>query len=170
MKTEKLIISMLILTVLLSGCLGSGVEEEPVKEYQSYVFDHVGRKPFVTNGLQYNSSYTESQNFLTTIVSEEEIDRFNFNTTNNKVEQFIKNTDFNESYLIVFQEFPASSTPDYRIENITRTNKSHKIQVNDSSQGGTSDITIETLLIRINQEKPQKILIITENGKEIQTN
>ncbi len=118
--------------------------------YGVYVFDHSGvGGSIIENGLEYDPENVGRQNFIDIVNSKEESKKFDYSLIDNRVVSFIDSTNFDKSCLLVFQEFPASTEPDYEIKSIQKYSGNLKVYVGHSSQTGTDDITIETMLIRL---------------------
>ncbi len=140
-------------------------------QLETFAFDHANLgSPVIENGLKYSIENLETRNFGKIISSEKEENFFNFSLIPSEPRKFIQSTDFEKSYLVIFQEFPSSSSPDYRIENASREEKQLNISITDSNKSGTTDITVETLLIRIDRNgknPPEEVKIITEENKTV---
>lgn len=153
--------------VVLAGCLGAspgGETTEPA--YETYVFDHGSHDaPAVEGGITYPEDASGlSQQYVTVVASEAETDRFNRTVLDDGAAAFVANTSFEESYLVVVQAFPASSMPDYRVESVERAGDALRLRIDDSSRGGTDDVTVETLLVRIEGDPPERVEVTTEDG------
>lgn len=156
-----------VLLVVVAGCLGAstgGDATEP--EFEAYVFDHAGHdSPAVEGGVEYPAdAHGPRSNYVTLVTSEADADRFNQSVLDEGAASFVANTSFDESYLVVIQEFPASSVPDYRVESVERTGDTLQVRINDSSEIATADITVETVLVRVHGTPPEGVEVTTEEG------
>lgn len=156
-----------VLLVVLAGCIGAstaGGDAEP--EYEAFVFDHGGHdSPAVEGGVEYpDGAYGPQQNYVTLVTSEADADRFNRSVLDDGAAAFVANTSFEDSYLVVIQEFPASSVPDYRVESARRSGDTLRVRVNDSSEIATADITVETVLVRVEGDPPGRVEVTTHEG------
>lgn len=133
--------------------------------YESYVFDHAGvDAPAIEGGITYrDGDYTTR--FYATVVDAASTDRFNHSVLDAEASAFVDDTDFASASIVVIQAFPASSTPDYRVESVRRTAGALRVAINDSSEGATADITVETLLLRVEGEAPESVTVRTEEGR-----
>lgn len=161
---------LLFVAVLLSGCLASSGlvpgndASDPAYDY--HVFDHGGVDgAAIEGGIQYDQDgeYT-TRYYVTTIESEDETERFDRSVLGAEARAFVANTSFDRSYLVVVQAFPASSSPDYRVESVSREAGTLDVAVDDSSRAGTSDITVETVLLRVEGQPPDVVTVRTEEG------
>lgn len=177
MPSRPILTSAFALVVFLAGCLGAGVpaattdspgtDVDRPSAYESYVFDHGGTdRPAIEGGLEYDSGEPGTSRFYAMLVtSREEVERFNDGVLDAEARAFVENTAFDEAYLVVVQAFPASSTPDYRVERVERAGDEVRVHINDSSPVGTADITVETVLVRIARDSadpPERAVITTE--------
>ena len=166
-----------ILLVVLAGCTGAGPNlptspqndaQTPISAYETHAFDYGGTDAAVINGgITYQRVGNVSRYYVTQVTSEKSTSRFNSSLLDDEASSFVAATDYTNESLIVVQAFPASSAPDYRVETLTRKDNTPAVQINDSSAGGTADITVETLLIRLptgNQGPPDQVTITTEDG------
>ncbi len=162
------------LILALAGCLGGVAGDGPTTEtsqptqpaYETYVFDHGGHDaPAVEGGVAYPEGASgSSQRYVTVVASGSDADRFDREVLDDDAEAFVASTSFEESYLVVIQEFPASSAPDYRVESTERADDTLRLRINDSSRGGTDDITVETLLVRVHGDPPERVQVTTQAG------
>lgn len=167
------------LLVVLAGCLGgvSGDGTTPVTTddtdttttqpaYETYVFDHAGYDaPAIEGGIRYPEGASgPSQQYATVVASESDAERFDRSVLDDGATAFVANTSFDDAYLVVVQEFPASSVPDYRVESVERAGDALRLRINNSSRGRTDDITVETLLVRVHGSPPERVAVTTESG------
>ncbi|MFW6385778.1 MAG: hypothetical protein ACOCZP_01335 [Candidatus Hadarchaeota archaeon] len=125
------------------------LSDESVDErFEEKVFDSFST-PVVENGLVPDVENMDRRNFVDLYTSENCFTQFNFSEVSEEVENFVRSTDFEESYLLVFQEFPASTVPDYKVTGFSRTEDTVNLFIDDDSPAGTDDITLETLLVRM---------------------
>jgi hypothetical protein len=156
--------------VVLAGCLGGvpGGETTTTANpaYESYVFDHSGHDaPAIEGGITYpEDAHGPSRSYVTVVASEADAERFDRSVLDDGATSFVANTPFDQSYLVVVQSFPASSTPDYRVESVERVGDTLRLRVNDSSEIRTSDVTIETVLVRVRGDPPDRVTVTTEEG------
>ncbi len=171
--------------VVLAGCTASPVSpggDSPSSPgqttltngdvaFESYVFDHADAgSPAIEGGIAYPLDEPSTTRFYVTVVdSPSAADRFNHSVLDPEASAFVRNTNFEESALMVIQTFPASSAPDYRVESVRRTDDGLGVRINDSSEGGTADITVETVLLRVPGETPSTVTITTEEGQTFDT-
>lgn len=161
---------LLLVAVLLGGCLASpgpvpgNDASDPAYEY--HVFDHAGVDgAAIEGGVQYDQSgeYT-TRYYVTTVESEDGTERFDRSVLDAEARAFVANTSFEESYLVVVQAFPASSSPDHRVVSVRREAGTLDVAVDDSSRAATSDITVETVLLRVEGQPPDAVTVRTEEG------
>lgn len=142
---------------------GAGVD------FESKVFDHSPgiEKPMVENGLSADGENLVSMNFLDLLTSKEDLKFFDFSSIPQDSEDFINSTNFDRSYLFVFQEFPDSSVPDYDLKGASRVGDTVNLFMDDSSTAGTTDITVETVLVRLGHKEDslRNIKVVTEDGE-----
>lgn len=153
--------------VALAGCLGASTGADPPSPtYETYVFDHGGHDaPAIEGGVQYpEDAHGPRQRYVTVVASEADADRFDRSVLDDGAEAFVDNTSFEDSYLVVVQEFPASSSPDYRVESVEREGDTLRLRINDSSEIRTADITVETVLVRVHGDPPERVAVTTEEG------
>lgn len=158
------------LAVIVAGCVASqnpARTQEPI-QFETYVFDHGGAgASAIQGGITYAPDTGEHQNYVTLITSRDETTRLNESVLDAGAATFIEDTDFDKEYLIAIQEFPASSAPDYRVEGVERVGEQVRVTINDSSRGGTTDITVETVLVRVtrgDRDLPSGATVTTEDG------
>ena len=77
---------------------------------------------------------------------------------------FLDATDFGTASLVVVQISPHSSVPDHRVESVHREDGSLALTLNDSSPGRTDDVTVETVLVRIDGPVPESVTVTTDDG------
>lgn len=169
-----------IALLALAGCLGSGApgatptDRSPTDTptdpaVEALVFDHGGiDDPVIEGGLTHDEDYT-TRFYVTNIATEDATDRFDEPRLPADARAFVRNTSFDTSSLVVIQAFPASSTPDYRVESVRREDGTLQISINDSSQYATGDITVETLLLRVEGAPPERVEVTTEDGVRFDT-
>lgn len=166
---------LLFVAVLLGGCLASPGpvpgDDASSPAYEYHVFDHAGVDgAAIEGGIQYDQDgeYT-TRYYVTTVESEDETERFDRSVLGAEARAFVANTSFDESYLVVVQAFPASSSPDYRVESVSREAGTLDVAVDDSSRARTSDITVETVLLRVEGQPPDVVTVRTEEGHTFDT-
>lgn len=149
----------------------AGLETEilPVENYEAYVFDHAGiDSPVVEGGIHYDSASSTHRHYVTLLSSAGDAERFDealLRQVDSGAAEFVSTTDFETASLLVFQEFPMSSSPNYSVERVERLTDDVHVFVDDSSQGGTDDITVETVLVRIpysGEGRPRFATVTTE--------
>ncbi len=161
----------------LAVAFTAGLAAEPlvIEEYESVVFDHadIGR-PIFDGGVEFDDARVNRHD-VELFESEADIDRFDLDTLESidrSAADFVRGTDFESAYLVGFQALPASSHPDYRVERIERITDDIHLHVTDASEGGTADITVETLLVRIprnGDSAPRHATVTTEAGRTYST-
>lgn len=107
--------------------------------------------------------------YVTVVASASAADRFDHDGLSANASALVRTTSFEDSYLVVIQSFPESSHPDYRLESALRTTGGLYLDVNDSSDGGTADITVETMILRVPGEPPDIVTVTTEAGSTWQS-
>lgn len=164
----------LVVVILVAGCTGvpmgaqAGPTDADPGPPETYVFDHadVGA-PAIEGGLTYPAQHDETvERYVTTVSSRAEADRFNDDVLGPDAQAFVANTSFEEEYLVVIQVYPASSWPDYEVEAVAYSGGELSVTINRSSNLGTSDITVETVLIRLDRPVPDEITVKTPNSSE----
>lgn len=145
----------------------------PDPNYDTYVFDHAGAPaPAIEGGIVYDVENYTTRRYVTLVTTQPEADkRFNRSVLDADARAFVENTSFEESYLVVFQSFPASSSPDYRVESVGRDGEVVNLRANDSAFGGTSDVTVETLLVRLprGEAPPERAVVVTEENATVRS-
>lgn len=141
------------------------------RKYSTSVFDHAGiGGPIIEGGLEYDPEDTTTRRTAIIIGSEADRRRFNWSALSKHAPDaatFINQSDLSNATILVFQETPASSSPDYRVESISQENRTLCVALNDSATGGTADLTVETVLIRFYGEAPDRVSIRTEDNAVI---
>ncbi|MFB6151057.1 MAG: hypothetical protein ABEJ40_04555 [Haloarculaceae archaeon] len=147
---------------------GSGTPTgAPVSGYEVHVFDHWETgSAAIEGGIAYETSGEYATRFYaTTVATAGEAERFNHSVLRPAASAFVRNTSFEEASLVVIQAFPASSHPDYRVESVRRDGGTLRVAINDSSFGGTADVTVETVLLRVPGDAPERVAVTTEEGR-----
>ncbi len=142
------------------------------REYESYVFDHAGRdRRVLEGGLAYVIEENGHERYAALITDESGADRFDRELLRSMGEEaaveFVDATDFGVSYLVVYQVFPHSSVPDHRVTDVTVADDAVEVGVDDTSEGGTDDITLETVIVRIERgdgPPPSGAVVVDEDG------
>ncbi|MFB6107564.1 MAG: hypothetical protein ABEJ82_01830 [Haloplanus sp.] len=166
---------VLLATVLLAGCLGAPGTGSPDRAgtpaFEARVFDHAGvDRVAIEGGLRYDPDRsTVARYYVTTVTSTAETARFDRSVVHGGAWAFIENTSFDRSYLVVIQATPASSVPDYRVESVRQQDGTLHVAVDDSSRGGTADVTVETVLLRVRGDPPDQVTVRTEEGRTFST-
>jgi len=183
-----LAIALLVL-ILAAGCLGGGVPESSgtsspttsavgdgddrnrtataAPDYRTHVLDRYHDRAPVRGGIA-AAEDVRTRRYATLATSSADVDRFRFGQLGAETAAFVNRTDFATSYLVVVQTFPASSYPDYRVEDLRRAGGTVRLSINDSSRGATTDITVETLLVRVDRDDrapPDRAVVTTEEGR-----
>lgn len=176
---------LLLCLGLLAGCVdttepvesptettapGSGPKlGDPVTGYETFVFD-LGPSPtsVIEGGIAVEDEFDE-QYYVTMLPSRSDTERFNESLLPADAGEFVDAVSFDEEVLIVIQAFPASSVPDYRIETVARDGPTLHVEINDSSVGGTDDVTVETLLVRVPGGAPDDVIVTTEEGEAFES-
>lgn len=178
MRPHLLVVASLAFVVVLAGCTTPSGEASPepaldnstatVSEYETYVFDHGDTgTPAIRGGIAYSHEVDDEQYFATLVTSHDGTARFNTSVLDADARAFVNTTNFEAASLIVVQTFPASSSPDYRVEQLSRENDTVHLRINDSSRGGTGDISVETVLVRIPLDRSDTLreaTVTTEEG------
>lgn len=142
---------------------------EPVPDYETFVFDlGPSSQPVIEGGIAVEDEF-EEQYYVTMLTSASETDRFDRSRLPADAGEFVNTVAFEEELLVVIQAFPASSVPDYRVETVARDGPTLHLEINDSSAGGTDDVTVETLLVRVPGETPDNVIVTTEEAETFET-
>lgn len=171
-------LSALLCFALLAGCVGSPgpttdssgtVTGEPVTDYETYVFDVVPSEDSVVDGgiSAGRDEGFEPRFYVTGITSDDETARFNDSLVPADASDFIDDVSFESETLVVIQAFPASSVPDYRVESVRRSDGTFRVTIDDSSDGGTDDVTVETVLLRVPGTAPDRVVVTTDDGDTV---
>jgi len=112
--------------------------------------------------------------YVTVIASSDETDRFNSTILEqNEAHDFVFDTNFDESYLIVTQLYPAPSLPDYRVESISRADGGLDIRINNTTnKEQRHDKVVETMLLKISNDQrntPSNVSVVTQRGTKFET-
>lgn len=163
---------VLVCLGLLTGCVeldptdpNSGpTTGTPVTDYETFVFDLTPSSESVIAGGIAVDAESGDQHYVTLITSTAETDRFDRSLLPPDAGEFVNAVSFESELLVVMQTFPASSVPDYRVESIARDGPTLHVSINDTSDGGTDDVTVETILVRLPGETPDNVIVTTEDG------
>lgn len=173
--------------LVVAGCLGAGGPDAAVNSgttttetegtdtdaaslpHEAVVFDHAGEgSPAVEGGIADGSTDGDHRTryYASLVASREATDRFDDAVLTAEASAFVTETNFSRSVLAVVQAYPASSAPDYRVERATREGEAVHLRINDSAPGGTADVTVETLLVRLprGDDPPDRLVVTTETG------
>lgn len=182
-RTLRVCIVVLVCLTLLAGCVepsgpidtsagtatptapdsGSQIGE-PVTDYETHVFDlGPSSNSVIQDGIEANDEFDE-QYYVTILVAANETDRFNRSLLPADASEFVDAVSFEDQLLVVIQTFPASSVPDYRVEMVARDGPTLLIYINGSSNGGTDDVTVETVFVRVPGDTPDNVIVTTEEG------
>lgn len=171
-----------VLLVLLGGCLGApGARDSATSpgssttpplqhpEFDAHALDtNPGEPAVIEGGISVPPGDFDAgtrQFYATTVTDRAEADaRIDETALDEEGRTFLEATEFEDSVLVVVQVFPHSSIPDHRVESVRRDDGTLSIAINDSSLGGTDDITLETVLIRVAGNAPDSVTITTEEG------
>lgn len=155
----------------VSFTVGLATEPLVIEDYETHVVDHADiGGPILEGGVAFDLEPRASRHAVEVIGSASAASRFDLerlSTIDPGAAAFVETTDFDAAYLVVFQAFPASSHPDYRVTRIERVTDDVHLRVTDASEGGTADITVETLLVRIprnGDSPPRHVTVTTEDG------
>jgi len=141
----------------------------PVTDYGTFVFDSSPfADPVIEGGIVPGDEF-EERYYVTTITSADGTDRFNRTLLPSDAGEFVDNVSYVDASLVVIQAFPASSVPDYRVESVHRDGPTLVVSINDSSASGTTDVTVETVLLRVPGEDPDGVVVTTEEGDTFDT-
>lgn len=171
--------------LVLAGCGGVGTPTDadtttsppsmngPV-DYEVMVFDTgFADQPLIEGGLSPSlGDHGNASYYATLLTQANETDRFDWNALPESASEFVNDTDFDRASILVVQAFPKSSVPDYRVESVIRSGDALDVRINDSSGVGTDDITLETVLIRVDHDgpPPPSARITTQNDDVFGTN
>lgn len=157
----------LVCLALLAGCVDTSGPNTgaPVTDYETFVFDlGPSSDPVISGGIAVDDELDE-QYYVTLLTNATETDRFNRSLLPADADTFVDAVSFENESLIVIQAFPASSVPDYRVESVARDGPTLHVSIDDSSDGGTDDITVETVLVRLSGETPDNVIVTTKEGE-----
>jgi len=148
--------------LVLAGCGGAGPADGTTTgpptttpsgsapDYEAFVFDSgLTGHPIIEGGITPDDQFGNTSYYATLLTDASQTERFNRSQLPDEAEQFVEETDFEMASLVVLQSYPRSSVPDYRVESVTRDGGRLDVRINDSSAMGTDDITVETVLIRV---------------------
>ncbi|MEF8974872.1 MAG: hypothetical protein V5A21_01410 [Halapricum sp.] len=181
--------------LVLAGCGGIGADDTPTDtdtpsttvpspttgppssngsaDYEATVFDTgLIDQPLIEGGISPSLNTSGDISFYATLVTRaDETDRFDWTALPDDAATFVNETDFDRDSILVVQAFPKSSVPDYRVESVTRSGDTLDVRINDSSEMGTDDITLETVLIRVAHDgtPPTSATVTTQNGDTFAT-
>jgi hypothetical protein len=140
-----------------------------VTDYETFVFDLApSADPVIEGGIAVDDEY-DDEFYVTILESGDETDRFNRSLLPTDAGEFVDATSFEDESLVVIQAFPASSVPDYRVESVARDGPTLHVSINDSSAGGTDDVTVETVLVRVPGDTPDDVVVTTQDGQTFET-
>lgn len=164
----------LLCLALLAGCVDRSRSTDtptgpdmgvPVTDYETLVFDLApSSDPLIEGGIAFDDEGDE-QYYVTLLASAAETDRFNHSLLPSDAGEFVDTVSFEDESLVVIQAFPASSVPDYRVESVTRDGPTLHVSINDSSAGGTDDVTVETVFVRVPGATPDNVIVTTQEGR-----
>jgi predicted small lipoprotein YifL len=145
----------------------TGSPEYDVTVFDSGPTDH----PIIEGGITPSDEFGNTSYYATLLTEASETERFDRSRLPDDTAQFVDETDFETASLVVVQAYPKSSVPDYRVESVTRDGDTLDIRINDSSEMGTDDITVETVLIRVSHDgtPPNEARIETQTGATFDT-
>ncbi len=173
-----------VVVVLLAGCLGgpgAGTTEMATPSstapslgpaYEAHVFDSSPHQTApVEGGLDAPAGGTDpssGRTDVTTIGTESEAGwRFNRSLLPTDAADFVDETDFGDAFLVVVQTYPASSVPDAKVEAVSRDGGTLSLTLDDSSDHGTDDLTVEPLLIRKAGPVPGSVRLTDEADRTV---
>ncbi|MDY6764592.1 MAG: hypothetical protein SV377_02720 [Halobacteria archaeon] len=156
-------------TLSLAGCLsrsdtnpGGGGGQSSSVEFDAYVFDYSGTEgTAVEGGIQVDHPDSKDRRYATLINKHEDTKRLNTSVIPQEGDNFIEDTDFDKSSLLVIQRYPASTHPDYKVDKVKRTGKTIQAYLSLPDEGGTDDVTVETVLLRLYVTDPPEHAIVT---------
>lgn len=187
MRRRTLAAVAVAFVLVLAGCSGTGptdgtttspshtTAEPPAGSlgYDVTVFDSGWTgQPILEGGLAYPDDFdANASHYATLLTDASDTERFNRSQLPDDIERFVDETDFETASLVVVQAYPKSSVPDYRVESVTRDGGRLDVRLNDSSEMGTDDITLETVLIRVDHDgtPPSEARIETQTGLAFDT-
>ncbi|MDZ5810616.1 hypothetical protein U4E84_04555 [Halorubrum sp. AD140] len=170
-------VAALACLALLAGCVGPSEPADPsdgpttgtpVTDYETFVFDLApSADPVIEGGIATDDESGE-QHYVTVLTDGTETDRFDASLLPADAAEFVDAVSFERELLVVIQAFPASSVPDYRVESIARDGPTLHLSIDDSSDGGTDDVTVETVLVRLPGDAPDNVVVTTEEGERFE--
>lgn len=188
MRRSTLAAGMLAVVIALAGCGGLGPVDEPTDTdtptrtntqtqdspaYEALVFDSgMTDSAVIKGGLVPALGHVGAEHYYATLLTDASAtDRFNRSLLPEDAAAFVEETDFETASLVVVQAYPKSSVPDYRVESVTREGDRLDVRINDSSDAGTDDITLETVLLRVDHDgdAPRSAAIETQDGVAFDT-
>ncbi|MFA1610052.1 hypothetical protein [Halobellus rubicundus] len=161
-----LLIILLAVTVLTSGCVSNSVsdpggsEDEPELEGQKIGFETIDFKqsdmiPVIEGGLISTRSYYNGSRALL-IENRSQLVSLNYDRiaeeTNNSTSESIRNTNLRNKTILVVQT-RSSSQCSHPVKTVAKENQTITIDIEENCSGGNSlsTLTIETLIIKINE-------------------
>lgn len=134
-------------------------------DYETFTFDlGPSADPVIEDGITVDDEF-DDEYYVTILTDASDRDRFNRSLLPADAATFVDTVSFENESLVVIQAFPASSVPDYRVESVARDGPTLHLSIDDSSDGGTDDVTIETVLVRVPGETPDNVIVTTEEGE-----
>jgi hypothetical protein len=104
---------------------------------------------------------------VTTVTDRRGLDRFDHARLGPTASRFVNETEFDRSFLVVYQAFPDSSSPDRVVAEAVRNEGTLALMVSEVTTLSTGDSTVETLLVRVHvdgREPPERVRVREHGG------
>lgn len=167
--------AVLVLSMLLAGC--TGTYDDPLSNVSPVQYDTLviqGASDVVEGGLSYSHRNVTYMYYATIISSRSGAERLNeatvrrFETPADDPVEFVRETNYDRSYLVVVQIVPSSTTPDYGVDSVRRDGDEVGIRLSKPTDDvdSTGDQSAETLFVRVSDgdDPPTRAVVEIENG------
>ncbi|MFB6218662.1 MAG: hypothetical protein ABEH77_05700 [Halobacteriaceae archaeon] len=182
MHRRRLLRALAPVTGAVAGCTaiepGATTTPAPTPHepaYDAHTFDHADLGgAVVEGGIAYPEAF-DTRRYVALLTTAADRDRIRLDLVRRAdptAAEFVAETQFDAGYLVVYQEFPLSSEPDYRVTEVVRDGAAVRVAIDNSSEYGTDDITVETVLVRVAREglaPPERAVVTTEEGVSAST-
>lgn len=137
----------------------------------SAVVDHAElESPLIEGGVVSDPQSTEARRYATIVAAPSDRDRIDTAALARiapDVAAMVNETDLESASLLVYQVTPDSSVPDAQVTSVRRANGTVTIEIDDSAEIATADITVETLIVRLPGDDPHTLVVETEEGQSV---
>jgi hypothetical protein len=119
--------------------------------------------PLVEGGVEYGDE--DRDRYATAIESPAGLTRVNRSQLRPETVAFLNATDFEDAFLVAYQEYPDSSVPDNAVVGANRTGGTLSLELTDRGRVGSDDVTLETVFVRVyrdGREPPSTVELDTE--------